>query len=360
MAILLAEAAKLATDILLAGVMETIVKDSPILQRLPFVEVVGNGLTYNQELSLPVVAWYDENAAWGAETAPTFNKVTAGLEILGANADVDNFIKATRSNIQDVEAAVIELNAKAIRHEFEKTFIDGLGTSGAKDFAGLNAIVPVHDDWVADTVYAVGDYCIATAFNGCRYQVTAIAGDFKSHATTEPTWPTTEGSTVVDDQVTWACRFCPSIETGTNGATLTLAFLDELIDKVLGGKPDLLLMSRRSRRKVNALSRAAGVNLTTERDEFGNFINLYNGIPVGVSDWILDNVTQGSSSVSSSIYAFQMGEGALCGLSSPGLIQVERVGQLEGYDATRTRIKFYCGLALFSAVKCGRLYGVLD
>ncbi|GAF78695.1 unnamed protein product, partial [marine sediment metagenome] len=319
MAILLAEAAKLSTDILLAGIIETIVKDSPVLQRLPFIEVVGNGLTYNRELTLPVVAWYNENEAWGAETAPTLKKVTAGLEILGANADVDNFIKATRSNIQDVEAAVIELNAKSIRHEFEKTFIDGLGTAGAKDFAGLDALAPVHDDWAADTAYVLEDYVIATTFNGWRYEAT-VAGS--SHATTEPTWPTTEGSTVVDEGVTWTCRRCPSIEAGTNGATLTLAFLDELIDKVLGGKPDLLLMSRRSRRKVNLLSRASGVNLQTERDEFGNFIDLYNGIPVGVSDWILDNVTQGSSDVTSSIYAFQMGEGALCGLSSPGLIQV--------------------------------------
>ena len=359
MALTLPEASKLSNDVLLIGVIETIIKDSPILDKLPFIEIVGNGLTYNRELTLPTVDFYNTGDPW-AESTPTFEQITSVLRILGGDADVDNFIKATRSNLQDVEAAVIELNAKAIRHEFEKTFIDGLGTSGVKDFAGLDALVPVHADWVADTVYAVGDYCIATTFNGWRYQVTAIAGDFKSHATTEPVWPTTEGEEIVDDQVTWACRRCPSIESGTNGATLTLAFLDELIDKVLGGKPDLLLMSRRSRRKINALSRAAGAYLTTERDEFGNFIDLYNGIPVGVSDWILDNVTQGSSSVTSSIYAFQMGEGALCGLSSPGLIQVERVGQLEGYDATRTRIKWYCGLALFSQVKLGRLYGVTD
>jgi len=357
MAITLTEAAKLSSDILLAGIIETIVKDSPVLQRLPFIEIVGNGLTYNRELSLPVVAWYNENEAWGAETPPAFTQITAGLEILGANADVDNFIKATRSNIQDVEAAVIELNAKAIRHEFEKTFIDGLGTSGSKDFAGLDALVPVHSDWAVSTAKVLGDYVVPTTFNGWRYECT-VAGTTDDD--TEPTWPTTEGETVVDATVTWTCRRCPSIEAGANGATLTLAMIDELIDKVLGGKPDLLLMSRRSRRKLNLLSRATGVNLSTERDEFGNFIDLYNGIPVGVSDWILDNVTHGSSGVTSSIYAFQMGEGALCGLSSPGLIQAERVGQLEGYDATRTRIKWYCGLALFSAVKLGRLYGVTD
>lgn len=52
MALTLAEASKLSNDILLQGVVETIVKDSPILQRLPFVEIVGNGLTYNQSYPL--------------------------------------------------------------------------------------------------------------------------------------------------------------------------------------------------------------------------------------------------------------------------------------------------------------------
>ncbi len=49
MALSLTEAGKLSNDILLQGVIETIVKESPILQRLPFIEIVGNGLTYNRE-----------------------------------------------------------------------------------------------------------------------------------------------------------------------------------------------------------------------------------------------------------------------------------------------------------------------
>ena len=47
MALTLNEGAKLSNDILLQGVVETIVKESPILQQLPFIEIVGNGLTYN-------------------------------------------------------------------------------------------------------------------------------------------------------------------------------------------------------------------------------------------------------------------------------------------------------------------------
>ena len=52
MALTLAEASKLSNDILLQGVVETIVKESPILQVMPFIEIVGNGLTYNQDCSL--------------------------------------------------------------------------------------------------------------------------------------------------------------------------------------------------------------------------------------------------------------------------------------------------------------------
>jgi hypothetical protein len=38
-ALTLAEASKLSNDVLLTGVVETIIKDSPILQALPFIEV---------------------------------------------------------------------------------------------------------------------------------------------------------------------------------------------------------------------------------------------------------------------------------------------------------------------------------
>lgn len=56
--------------------------------------------------------------------------------------------------------------------------------------------------WAADTVYAAGALVKPTTPNGHYYKVTARDGDFKSHATTEPTWPT-DGSTVVDDALTW-------------------------------------------------------------------------------------------------------------------------------------------------------------
>jgi len=291
---------------LLQGVVETIVKDSPILQQLPFIEIVGNVLTYNQEKTLPTIDFYDVGDTW-TESTPTFEQKTASLKIMGGDADVDNFLKATRSNIQDLEAAVVELKAKALRDKFEDTFIYGNATSNPKQFDGLRKLI--------DT--------------------------------------TTAGSQV--------------IAMGPTGATLTLGKLDELIDAVKGGKPALLLMSRRSRRKLNALVRAAGGMIETDRDNWGNFIQLWDGIPIGVNDWILDtHVLSGSVETAttggtcSTIYAFQMGEGALCGLTSPGHLTVEPIGSLETKDASRTRIKWYCSLALFSSIKAAALIGVQD
>ena len=46
MALTLAEAEKLSNDVLLQGVIETIIKEKPLLELLPFVAITGNGLTY--------------------------------------------------------------------------------------------------------------------------------------------------------------------------------------------------------------------------------------------------------------------------------------------------------------------------
>ena len=110
---------------------------------------------------------------------------------------------------------------------------------------------------------------------------------------------------------------------GTNGATLTLAKLDEVIDLVKGGRPDLLLMSKRTRRTLNGLARTTGTFLQTDRNEFGQMVQFYDGIPIGVSDYISDAKTVGTSTDCSTVYAMQFGEGALAGLTAPGGLQVE-------------------------------------
>jgi len=353
MSITLAEASKLSTDILVKGIIETIVKESPILQKLPFIQITGNSLKYNREKTLPTAAWYAPVTGTWAASPPTFEQVTASLSVLGVDADVDNFLKSTRSNVQDLEAACIELAAKSVRHEFENVFLNGTGTS--EQPSGLYTIMK-GTAWVALTAYALGDVVVPTAGleNGFRYECTT-AGTSGASA---PTWSIVEGGTTADATVVWTARFGCHLGSGANGATLALDKIDSLVDLVRGAKPDLLLMSRRTRRKIVALCRAAGQNLLIGEGKAGDMVEYFNGIPVAVSDWVKDNYSVGSSGDCSAIFAFLMGEGAVAGLTSPEMLQIERLGSLETKDASRTRIKWYVSVADFSFVKCAMLTGV--
>jgi len=292
MALLIAEAAKLSNDILLKGVIDTVLKESPILRLLPFAEINGNALTYNRVNAYPTVAFYAVGDDWAA-TDPTFTQLTATLAIMGGDADVSNYIKKTRSNIQDVEAAVITLKAQALANKFEDTFINGLVSGDANSFNGID----------------------------------------------------------------YLCTSGQKASLGADGGALTLAKLDEMIDLIRPGKPDLLLMSRRSRRQIKVLARAAGTNLTIGQGKLGEQVEFYGDVPIYVNDWISITTTQGTSTDCSNIYAMKLGEGAVCGLSAPGLMEIEKVGTLELKDATRTRIKWYCSLASFCTLSLALLTG---
>jgi hypothetical protein len=87
-------------------------------------------------------------------------------------------------------------------------------------------------------------------------------------------------------------------------------------------------------------------------------MQFYDGIPVGICDLLSGAKTVGMSSDCSTVYPVQLGEGALSSLTSPGGLQVERVGSLETKGAKRTRVKWYVSLALFNTLKLAKLIGV--
>ena len=293
MAITQIEAGKLANDLLIRGIVETIVKEAPVLQYLPFMEVTGTSVRYTRENVMPAATFYIPGDTW-AEATPTFTSVQTGLTILGGDADVDNFLQATYADSQDVEAEVIASRAKAVAHAFAETFITGDTAVNAKSFDGIRKLTPA-------------------------------------------------GQTV---------------SMGTNGATITLDKLDEMIDLVKPGKPEMLIMSRRTRRQLKALRRTTGPILETSVSQFGEQVITYEGIPIVVDDFMPDNETQGAAVNASSIYALKVGMGTgLMGLQHGG-ITVETVGELETKDATRHRIKWYCGLAMMSQLGCARLVGI--
>jgi hypothetical protein len=108
------------------------------------------------------------------------------------------------------------------------------------------------------------------------------------------------------------------------------------------------------------LRRASGNLLETDVDQFGRRALFYDGIPLVVDDFVPDTQTKGSSgAICSSIYAVKFGQGiGVMGLEHGG-IQIETIGELETKDATRRRIKWYTGLAVFSELGTARLEGIL-
>ena len=301
MALTLTEAAKLSNDVVLQGVIETVVKESHVLDLLPFIDMVGNALTYNRENAMASAAFFDVGDTW-TESTPTFTQVQATLKILGGDADVDQYIATTRSNVQDIEAAVLELKAKAVAHEFEDEFLYGDTAVDAKGFDGLHKLCP--------------------------------AGQ----------------------QV--------HMGSGTTPAALSLKKLDETIDLVKPGKPDFLLMTRRTRRGISAFARALSSPVQYEAGDFGRRVMFYDGIPVLESDFLVDTeaIASGAFSAktggaSSSIFSVKVGEGQLAGLTNGG-IQIEDIGAMETKDAHRWRCKWYVAIALFSGLAFARLDGI--
>ena len=56
--------------------------------------------------------------------------------------------------------------------------------------------------WAASTAYALGAVVTPTTANNCVYECTTAG----TSGTAEPTWPTTEGTTVTDNTAVWTCH----------------------------------------------------------------------------------------------------------------------------------------------------------
>src|SRR3972149_3987079 len=139
MALTLAQAALLSNDVVRQGVIEAIVKESGRLERLPFIEMVGNSLKYNRELTLAGAEFFAVGSTW-TESTPTVEQKSAALKILGGDADGDKFLAQTRANVQDLEAVMLELKAKAVAHRFDYEAVYGDDAVDALGFDGLHAM----------------------------------------------------------------------------------------------------------------------------------------------------------------------------------------------------------------------------
>lgn len=319
MAITLTEAAKLSTTDLQKGVLETFVQTSPVLDRLPMLEIEGNAYAYNSEATLPGVEFRAVNGSY-SESTGTVNQKSETLAILGGDADVDRFIQQTRSNLNDQRATQTAMKVKAISYKFQDTFINGDSDTDANSFDGLKKRL-------------TGNQVIDAASNGLN-----VVGSSNADIHT------------FLDKLDELLAAVPGIN-GTNGAIYANA-------KII--------------RKIASALRHVSLDAVLMEDIAGKRTIQWNGIPIldlGATaaaspvDILPLNETQGTANNASSIYAVKFGadEGdqAVTGLTNGG-VQVEDLGQLQSKPAYRTRIEFYCGLAVFGGKAAARLKGVLN
>ncbi len=301
MALTLAESAKLETDYLRRGVIETFGEYSPVLEDLPFIDVEGNSYKYNIEETLPGVEFRAVNSAY-TESTGTVTQVSESLVIFGGVVDVDRYIQQVRGSINDQRALQTKLKVKSLSLAFTREF-----------FKGDSAIDP-------------------NSFDGLEKRLTG------------------EQVITADDG-------------SGNGDVLSLDYIDALIDAVWGG-PDVIYMNKVNRRKLISLARDTEI-VTVEMGSDGKIHTYYDGIPVKVvdkdnlnNDILGFDETVGTNGQTSSIYAVRYGaEEFVCGLTNGG-IQVEDLGLISNPPVYRTLIEWYVGIAVFNPKSAARLKGI--
>ena len=305
----LAESAKLAQDELVAGVIENIITVNRMFDVLPFDGIEGNSLAYNREnvLGDVILAGVGTtfSGASAGKAAATFTKVNSNLTTIMGDAEVNGLIQATRSGDgNDQTATQIASKAKSAGRKFQDQLINGTGTGN--EFAGLIQL----------------------------------------------------------------CASGQKATTGTNGSNLSFDILDQLLDLVVDkdGAVDYITMPARTLRSYKALLRALGGASVNEVVELpsGAEVPAYSMVPIFRNDYIPVNQTKGSGTNCTTIFAGTLDDGSrthgIAGLTAANAsgIQVVDVGEAEDKDEHIWRVKWYCGLALFSEKGLAAADGILN
>lgn len=300
MALLKVEADKMSNNQLVQGLIEEVITVNEMFGLLPFSQVNGKAYVYHRENVMPTVTFLDPNDVV-TEDAGTYTEIITQLRILAGDVDVDKFLNETESDSNGQLATALALKVKAMARQFQDTSVNGSIAGNAKSFDGMKALV---------------------------------------------TAPQT-------------------VNIAPNGGALTLTALDQLIDQV-PNKPDFLVMRSGTRRAYVSLVRAAGGNTASmiQHANFDNPVLAHNGVPIIINDWLPANEVLGTSgAVTASVYAVRANEAdglhGLYGGASAGM-RVELIGTVQNKDAIRTRVKWYCGMALKSTKSLARLNGLTN
>jgi len=302
----LVEASKLSNTVLSQGIVETFVRDDPILARIKWEKIVGNAYEYVREATETGAEWYAVNEI-RTSANPTWSKLTATPKIIDSPVELDDFTKKTRSNINDIKMDLQEAAIKAAKHKFMSSFYYGNATTNPKEIDGLHVLI-------ADTTY----------------------------------------NTLVID--------------GSDTATVPLQMsghLDRAISMVKGFKPSLILSSQQLYRNVNKYLRSVGAGATATKDEFGMPIDQYRpGLYWVPSDYIVDTELTSSGAYSAktggyttSIFILSFESRAIQGMHVEPLKWVDWA-PVPMTNKDWAHIQWYPTVVMQSLVSCVKIVGI--
>jgi hypothetical protein len=301
MGLTLLEAAKSERDPARLAVIREL-SEGELLSVIPFQDVDGEGVFYDVEAELPSVGFRGINETFDASVG-VLNPQSERLKVLGSDVDVDTSIIDMRG--PDAVADQVRMKVRSMRMTFEDHVINGDESTNPR------------------------------AFDGLKRRINA-------------------GS---------------SQAINMNGA-LSLSALDELLDAcdAMGGEK-VLITNKKMRRHLNTASRNSSIGgfITYDQDQFGRRVTRYGDVPIIVTDVNAQNqqvqpFTEANSSTS--IYCVAFGDLMTTALQGRARgqfgVSVRALGEVPDAPVDRTRLEWYCGLAIFNGRSAARLYGVTD
>ena len=300
----LAQSAVICQDLMLRGIIETIITVDQFFEILPFAGIQGNAIAYNRELVAGDAQFATVGTTITAKGAATFTPVTDALTKIIGDAEVDEMIQATRSTINDQKAVQIASKAKTVARTYANALINGDGLNNS--FPGLAALVPAGQTITAGT-------------NGAAFSFDLL------------------------DEL-----------------------LDKVVDK--DGQVDWFLMNPRELRAYYKTLRALGGATIGDVVTLPSGIQVpaYRGTPIFKNGFIPIDQDQGTATdTASCIYAGNFDDGSgkygISGITAESAagIRVQEVGVSATKDETITRVKWYCGLANFNQAGIACLKGII-
>ena len=396
----------LTNDMLIKGIIDSVVTVNQFYMVLPFKGIQGNALAYNREMKAvdqtTLVNVVNTGHTSINKDQQTFSRHSTELTTIIGDAQVNGLIQAVGSDYNDATAVQVAAKAKGLGRRYMDLLING------NERAVLdNGVVPSDFATVVASVGAIFATARATATNidaaaaGSAVLVTSFdnAAEIGGAASltlnnvlytgpfgdgTGSAVLTTQGAALYNaassilngytafDGISVLAGSTVAANTAPAGGTVVdtrLDQLDLLIDGVhdKDGMVDYIMANSRGVRKITAAFRNAGTgfDMMDVKTSSGSVMSVqsYRGVPIFRNDFVGSTATQRASTDggdlrgaagSDDIYVGTLDDGSfthgICGLTalkSAGM-QVQKLGAREEVDADITRVKWYCGLAHFS------------